>query len=305
MTQGMVFDIEHYAVHDGPGIRTVVFFKGCPLSCSWCCNPESQDPRPELKHTVIRCRSCGCCLPACPASAVVLGERAPRFDRRACSTCGSWACVEACDAAALARVGGEMTVDAVMARILADREFYANSGGGATFSGGEPLAQAEFLGELLGRCREAGVSTAVETCGHAPEAVVRALEPQVDLFLYDVKAVDPERHRVLTGCGNERVLANLRALATKCPGKVTVRVPLVPGLTDDAANLDAIGRLLADLGLLRVELEPYHALGVDKYAAFGRAYACPAGATGLSVEEARPAAELLRGHGLVCEIAGE
>jgi len=304
MTQGTVFDIEHYAVHDGPGIRTVVFLKGCPLSCSWCCNPESQDPRPELRHTAARCRSCGGCVPACPASAVGTGPGAPRFDRTACSACDSWACVQACDAGALARVGERMTADAVMARVLADREFYANSGGGATFSGGEPLAQPEFLGELLRRCREAGVTTAVETCGHAPETVVGALEPWVDLFLYDLKAVDPERHRALTGCGNERVLSNLRALARRCPEKVTVRVPLVPGLTDDATNLDAIGRLLAELGLLRVELEPYHALGMDKYAAFGRAYTCPAGAASLAPEEARPAAERLGRHGLVCEIAG-
>jgi len=169
-------------------------------------------------------------------------------------------------------VGQVVTADEVMARIMADAAFYRNSGGGATFSGGEPLAQPEFLGELLSRCRSGGVSTAVETCGCVPKQTLLEVEPLVDLFLYDVKVMDPEAHAAYTGQSNDAILANLRSLAQKAPDRVVVRVPLVPGCTDSPENLEAIARLVAGLDVRGVELMPYHELGRDKYAGLGREY---------------------------------
>jgi len=305
MTDGMIFDIQHYAVHDGPGTRTLVFFKGCPLSCPWCSNPESQNFMPELKHASVRCGACGCCVPACPSGAISFEPGAPSIDRTRCRECGDWPCLEACDAGALSRVGQRMTVPEVMARILADRPFYENSGGGATFSGGEPFAQPEFLEALLAGCRAGGIHTAVETCGHAPAEVVMRLEPLVDLFLYDVKVAERKRHRLLTGCDNRLVIANLKSLAWRCNEKIVVRVPLIPGQTDDTENLAAIVRLMAELKLDRAEIEPYHTLGMDKYAALGRSSEMAAHIAPFSIDDARPAAALFHGAGIACEIAGE
>jgi len=198
-----------------------------------------------------------------------------------------------------------MTVPEVMARILADRPFYENSGGGATFSGGEPFAQPEFLEALLAGCRAGGIHTAVETCGHAPAEVVMRLEPLVDLFLYDVKVAERKRHRLLTGCDNRLVIANLKSLAWRCNEKIVVRVPLIPGQTDDTENLAAIVRLMAELKLDRAEIEPYHTLGMDKYAALGRSSEMAAHIAPFSIDDARPAAALFHGAGIACEIAGE
>ncbi len=271
MQRGIVFDIEHYGVHDGPGIRTVVFLKGCPLKCPWCCNPESQCFAPELRHTAARCRRCFACQKSCPNGAVQATEHGPVFDRTACRACSA-PCIDACPQAALAMVGEPMTADRVMARIAADKAFYDNSGGGVTFSGGEPFAQPAFLEELLKQSKSLGIHTAIETCGHADPAAVARCRPLVDLFLYDVKLVDCGRHERLTGIGNRLVLENLRSLARQAPGKVRVRVPLVPGCTDDAANLEGIAALVRSLGIDKVELMPYHALGADKYQSLGRNY---------------------------------
>jgi pyruvate formate lyase activating enzyme len=300
MADGIVFDIQHYAVHDGPGIRTLVFLKGCPLRCAWCCNPESQTFEPELLHASLKCRSHLACSAVCPNGAVRRAGDGPSFDRATCLTCSGHPCVDACPSGALSVAGARMTADQVMARVAADRAFYANSGGGVTFSGGEPFAQPEFLRDLLARSKSLRIHTAVETCGYVEPDVFEAMEPLVDLFLFDFKVLDPVRHRESTGVTNEVVLGNLESLAAKRAKDITVRVPLVPGFTDDRENLAAAAAHLRRLGLRRVELMPYHPFGMDKYAALGRAYALD-GVHPPHREAVEAGASIFRASGLACE----
>jgi pyruvate formate lyase activating enzyme len=265
----MLFDIQHYAVHDGPGIRTLVFLKGCPLRCAWCANPESQRPAPEVRHLSARCRACLRCADACPRGAIAAIGGVPRIQRDRCAGCDRTDCVAACPERALVRAGEEWSLDDVIARVAADRDFYRNSGGGVTFSGGEPFAQARFLLAALARCRSLGIHTAVETCGHASPDDLDTAEPLVDLFLFDLKVADPDRHRALTGTGNALILDNLRQLAGRGADRIVVRVPVVPGLTDSAANVEALASLTASLGIARAELCAYHPLGRAKYVELG------------------------------------
>jgi len=277
---GSVFDIQHYAVHDGPGIRTIVFLKGCPLRCAWCCNPESHSASPDLRHLAHRCRACGRCAEACPAGTLSLHEGRLTIDRSRCPSCVA-PCVAVCCESALERVGMRMSVDEVVARVDADRDFYRNSGGGVTIGGGEPLAQPEFVSALARACRDRGLHVAMETSGFAAADTFRAVAPLVDLVLFDVKVLDPARHRELTGADNAPVLANLAHLAAVRPRDVIVRFAVIPGYTDDEANLDGLAALMMRHGLERLDLEPYHPLGAEKYEAIGRPWRCEADATAL------------------------
>ncbi|HEY3354446.1 MAG TPA: glycyl-radical enzyme activating protein [Polyangia bacterium] len=296
MTGGVLFDVQHYAVHDGPGIRTLVFLKGCPLRCVWCCNPESHSAAPQLRHRATLCRGCRRCAGACPAGAITRAGERVRLDRARCpADCGA-PCVDACVESALGVVGERAAAASVIARVAADLPFYRNSGGGLTVSGGEPFAQPAYLRELLRDARGRGIHTAVETCGQAAPDDVLAAEPLVDLFLFDLKLVDARRHRELTGAGNERILANLRLLAARAPARVVVRVPLVPGLTDGAADLAAAADLVAALGLREVHLQPYHPLGRDKYAALGMTCAFATAAA----SDPAAAARIFAARGLTC-----
>ncbi|MFN8091096.1 MAG: glycyl-radical enzyme activating protein [Vicinamibacteria bacterium] len=291
---GRVFDVQRYSLHDGPGIRTTVFLKGCPLACLWCHNPESQSVAPEVLVTAERCLSCGSCVTACEHGAPLPGDAR-------CTACG--ACAEACPAGARRLAGRETTVGEVMREVLRDRVFYDDSGGGVTFSGGEPLAQPAFLAALLDACRAAGIHTAVDTCGFAPRDRLMDLAPRVDLFLFDVKLVADARHRALTGVPSAPILANLRALAA-AGAAVWVRVPVVPGLTDAEADLAATADLVAALPRApRVSLLPYHRTGVAKARRLGRAL------PELDVEPPPRArleelAALFRERGLVTNIGG-
>ena len=272
MTEGVIFDIQRYSIHDGPGIRTVVFLKGCPLCCQWCSNPEGQNPVPEMEFSSSRCERCGRCVEVCPQEAVnrVLDcAPAEKLDRRACDLCGL--CVEACPSSALILSGRRVTVEEVMVEVKKDLAFYRRSGGGVTLSGGDPLAQPSFARALLGRCGEANIHTAIETCGHAPEQVFRQVVEPSDLVLYDLKHMDPVEHQRLTGASNAVVLRNLRALVWM--GKpIVARLPLIPGRNDGEANLREIGSLLSGLGIREVHLMPFHQLGKDKYQRLGIRY---------------------------------
>lgn len=271
---GLVFDIQRFSIHDGPGIRTTVFLKGCPLACPWCHNPESQAASPELMFWAGRCILCEACLPVCPhgAISVTVDEGARRIvtDPARCQLCGE--CVAACYAGARELVGRWMTVGEVLAEVTRDVPFYDQSGGGVTISGGEPLAQPEFLTGLLQACRAQDIHTAVDTCGYAPWPVVDQVRPYVDLFLYDLKLMDNARHRQVTGVSNEAILGNLQRLAAG-GHRLRVRVPVIPGLNDDEANLQALGATVAALpGAVGVDLLAYHPTARDKYRRLDRAY---------------------------------
>ncbi len=263
---GVIFDVQRYSVHDGPGIRTTVFLKGCPLSCLWCHNPESWQREPEIRVYASRCTDVGACRVACPEG-LADGPNIP--DPSRCRRCGL--CAEACPTGARQLVGRVVGVPDVLEAIERDRPFYDESGGGVTFSGGEPLYQPRFLAACLAEARRRGIRTAVDTSGFASQAVVRAVAPLTDLFLYDVKVLDPVRHLQYTGVPLEPILRNLRALDA-AGAQIWLRVPLVPGYNDDPANLEALGLLAASLrNVRRVHLLPYHQLGADKFERLGRA----------------------------------
>lgn len=267
--RGSVFNIERYSVHDGPGIRTLVFLKGCPLSCLWCCNPESQKAHPELLFFEENCIGCGACIQACSQGAISLkGERLVT-DSEKCALC--MRCVEACYPEARRAYGSAMTVNEVMKRIEGDLPFYLRSGGGITVSGGEPFAQHAFLKELLKACRQRGIGTAVETCGYVPEEIFSSMLQDIDVYLFDLKHMDDEAHRKLTGCGNEIIHRNFRS-AVHAGKHLIPRMPLIPTLNDSFENLKATCDFLHELGLHVLNILPYHELGINKYEKIGRRY---------------------------------
>ena len=265
---GLVFWIARFAVHDGPGIRVTVFLKGCPLRCSWCHSPESQSPRPELMLKGDRCLVCGTCVPICGHEAIGLTDDGYVTNREQCEACGD--CVDACPADARALAGRTMTVEELVAEIGKDRVFIERSGGGVTFSGGEPLMQPEFLEAAIAACRAAGWHTAVETSGYGTPSAMAAAAT-ADLVLFDLKVLDEAAHRRVTGVSNRLIVENFKRI-TAWHGDVRVRVPLVPGITDGRQNIEAIGRLAREAGVSHVDLLPYHTAGLAKYDRLGRPY---------------------------------
>lgn len=270
---GLLFDLRRYSIHDGPGIRTAVFFKGCPLRCAWCHNPEGQAGCKELMLRPKRCIDCGACGKVCPSGALQRVNGKWTVDRALCDACGR--CVEVCYAEALQIVGREYTPAEVMAAIERDRAFFDQSGGGVTFTGGEPLAQFEFLLTLLQACKRAGLHTTLDTCGYADWEQFQRLLPYVDLVLYDLKYMDDTGHRQITGVSNQRILANLQKLCAS--GKpVWLRMPLIPGINDDEANLAAAAAFAAALPYQPpLYLLPFHNSAEAKYAGLGLTYELP------------------------------
>lgn len=278
MAGGTVFDIMKYSVHDGPGIRTTVFLKGCPLSCHWCHNPESQLPEPQIMFYPERCIGCGDCAGVCPSGALLplagAGENTvPEPGRGKCTGCGS--CAAVCHAGAREIAGRKMSAVEVIRAIERDVIFYDQSAGGVTFSGGEPLMQTDFLTALLAGCREKEIHTAVDTCGFAPRDKLLQLAGLVDLFLYDLKLMDDRRHRQYTGVSNGVILDNLLELASH-HDNIVIRIPVIPGINDDADNINETGRFIATLsGVRSVHILPYHRIGTQKYRRLGLTYALP------------------------------
>ncbi len=328
---GFTFDIKRFALHDGPGLRTTVFLKGCPLSCLGCHNPEGQKVGPELLFRPDRCTGCGDCIPACPNDAIAFspgsgpaeagaalpsdpsaaeGKRkvAVRWDR--CDLTG--ACVEACLPGALELVGRRRSVTEILDLLEDDRIYFDESKGGVTFSGGEPFAQPDFLRDLLAGCRRREIPVVLDTCGHVAPETFRELAPQADHLLFDLKLMDGERHEAFTGVHNRWILENLAWLGSGC-GEVgdetcpsfTVRVPLIPGVNDDPENLGATAAFLLRMDRVpAVDVLPYHRLGVDKYHRTGREYRL-GGVAPPPATSVREAVRILEEAGLSVTVRGE
>jgi pyruvate formate lyase activating enzyme len=267
-TSAFIFNIMRFATHDGPGIRTAVFFKGCPLSCWWCHNPESQSFLPERLYFEERCRHCLDCAARCPQRAIHEVNGAVSTSG-ACIFCGE--CTEVCMAEARQIAGRRYSLEELLAEVEKDLIFFDDSGGGVTLSGGEPAAQPAFAAAFLSACRVRGIRTAIETCGFAQPAVFRRVALAADLVLFDLKLIDPQKHRRYTGAGNELILANLEDLV-RHGHPVQVRIPVVPGVNDTAEDIESFVSYLRSVHPPAVELLPYHRIGADKYRRLGSPY---------------------------------
>ena len=268
--RGVIFDIQHYAIYDGPGIRSVVFFKGCPLSCAWCHNPESRRIGPEIGFLADRCARCGACVAACPSGAVLIGKGGIVRDGSICTACG--ACAAVCPSGATQLIGREMTPREIVGRVAGDRPFYESSGGGVTISGGEATMQARFLIETLTLLKEYHIHTALETSGAFPSRRIDDLTGTVDLFLYDIKGIDPKAHRTFTGVGTDVILDNFtRILSRVGERRIVPRIPLIPGFNTDGRSTAGIIDFLTETGYRGpVHLMPYNRMAKSKWEKVGR-----------------------------------
>ncbi len=264
--KGLIFDIKKYAIHDGPGIRTTVFFKGCPLQCRWCQNPESWQAYAEHSLREGRCIGCGQCVKVCLQQAISLVGDRPVTDMDKCNLCGR--CVDACMAGAREIIGRDMTVYQVMAEVEQDVIFYDQSGGGVTFSGGEPLMQPDFLLALLNQCRAQQIHTAIDTSCYAEPKIVEMVSERTELFLCDLKHMDNEMHERFTGVGNTLILDNIRSLS-RSGKKIIIRIPVIPGFNDDQENIEATGKFVSSLqGVGRIDILPFNRGGIEKSTRF-------------------------------------
>lgn len=267
----MIFNIQKCSIHDGAGLRTLVFFKGCPLSCKWCANPESQSFHREVMESFRKCVGCLRCLRECPSQAIAAAKDGPYIQRDLCQNC--FHCTDICYAGAKYVSGQEYSTDELFREIEKDRMFYAMSGGGVTFSGGEPLSRPKALTEIARRCHENGIHVMLESCGYACFQQFKDALPYIDAMFMDLKHIDPAVHKTLTGEDNRLILENIRKIAA-AGVPITIRTPVVPGCTDQEENITGIAAFLRDIpGIRGYELLAYHRLGESKYAALGRPYA--------------------------------
>lgn len=265
---GLVFDIQHFSIHDGPGIRTTVFMKGCSLDCEWCHNPESIKLSKELQTYFYKCIGCGRCFEVCPSGAHSNTEDGRVYDRAVCIRCGT--CTDNCYSGALIMTGREMSVEEVTEEVSRDISFFSDSGGGVTFSGGEPLLQHEFVTAVLKELKKADIHTAIDTAGNVPFKAFESVIPYTDMFLYDIKTITFEIHKEFTGAGNVRILENLKRLSM-IGLPIRIRVPVIPGVNANESEIQSIVDFICELkNIEAVEPLPYHSLGAGKLASMGK-----------------------------------
>lgn len=269
MNTAIIFNIQKFCVHDGPGIRTTVFFKGCPLKCMWCHNPESQNARKEMLYDKNKCTLCGKCISICPQGALVIEESIIKTDINKCNFCGK--CCIYCVNGAREIAGKEYTVDEVVNAVLKDKIFYEESNGGVTLSGGEPLINIDFVEELLMKLKSNNIHTAVDTCGAVNFDILERASKYTDLFLYDLKAMDDEKHIKYTGVSNKIIIENLKRLS-KIHNNINIRMPIIEGVNADFDHIGEVLRLIDGLGIVNVNLLPYHDISQHKYFKLGRTY---------------------------------
>jgi len=269
--KGKIFDIKKFATGDGPGIRTLVFFKGCPLRCEWCANPESQEFKTLIMYHQNKCNKCGKCLKICPNNAIIPDKKyGLKVNLNKCDGCQK--CVDSCYYNALEIIGEEISVEELMKRVMRDKEFYDNSEGGVTLSGGEPLFQPIFTRELLKACKKERIHTAIETCGYTAWSNIKSIIPYVDLIYYDIKHIDSSQHKKFTGVDNKLIINNLIKLDLVFKN-IIIRIPFVPGCNSEDLVQKKIYTFIRDFkNVKRIEIMPYHRLGKEKYFALGRNY---------------------------------
>jgi pyruvate formate lyase activating enzyme len=299
--KGLIFNIQKFSLQDGPGIRTTVFFKGCPLMCKWCSNPESWKPQPEIWALNMKCNKCGKCVDICAQGAIKITEAGINIDRNKCNLC--FECVEACPTAAIERVGSYLTVDELVEQVEKDRPFYKNSGGGVTLSGGEPLLQPEVAYNLLKKCKEKDINTVLDTTGYASWDTIDKVTEYVDLVLYDIKSLDPVKSKKYTGVDNKLIIANFKKVAAKV--KTWLRIPVITGVNDSEPEMEGVANFASALQapVEKLSLLPLHHWGESKYARLGRKYPFK-GVQSPSEENIKKYKEILESRGLQVEIGG-
>lgn len=307
----LVFNIQGYSIQDGPGIRTTVFLKGCPLRCLWCSNPESQATHWDILHTSSKCVRCYRCVNLCEKHAISMPENPgaedayPLIDHSLCAECGNHTCVLGCYEGALEDVGRLMTVDEVMKKVEDDVPFFLKSGGGVTLSGGEPLVYDKFSADLLCECQENYIHTALETSGYAQWDKVKSVVQYTDLVLYDVKHMDSATHKTLTGVPNELILENLEKIRKEMPQvSVVIRVPVIPGANDTDENMEATALFAKKVGVGIVHILAYHRMGMGKYYGLGKEYPLGEEVESPSDERMEAIQKIFQAHGLKCGIGG-
>lgn len=268
--KGRIFNIERYSTHDGPGIRTTVFVKGCPLTCAWCHNPEGLSCTSQIVYHLERCIGCGRCLSTCLEGAVAFGKNGFEINSELCMACGD--CVSVCPTQARERLGEEVLPEEILERVIKDRLFFEESGGGVTFSGGEPLIQADFVSECLKLVKEKRLHTVLDTSGYASTEDVKKVLPFTDLFLFDIKGMDKERHRIYVGADNQLIHDNLHYIDSQNK-PINIRLPIVPGVNDFPDEVAACGRMLSSLkNIVQVNLLPLHKMAAEKYRRLSKEY---------------------------------
>lgn len=294
---GLIFNIQRFSLHDGPGIRTTVFLKGCPLSCRWCANPESINPDPEIMTYDMKCIKCRGCVEACPSGAITVDGNIRRIDRSKCNLCLK--CTSVCPTGAIEKTGKYVSPEEALKEIEKDKPFYQNSGGGVTFSGGEPLAQWQFLLEVCKQCKERNISTILDTTGCASWEVMERILEYTDLVLYDIKHLDPLKHIEGTGVDNELILNNFKK--TACKVRTWLRVPVIPNYNDSATYMSKLGEFCAGVGIEKISLLPYHTWGEHKYERLGKVYALR-GIESLLPESLEGLKEVIESYGLTATV---